>query len=27
MRGFEGVWFCRGVDIAHHWHSKFAIGG
>jgi allantoinase len=23
MRGFEGVWFCRGVDVAHHWHSNF----
>ncbi len=23
MRGFEGVWFCRGIDIAHHWHNNF----
>jgi peptidoglycan/xylan/chitin deacetylase (PgdA/CDA1 family) len=23
MRGFDGVWFCRGVDIAHHWRSRF----
>jgi allantoinase len=22
MRGFEGVWFCRGSDIAHHWAAK-----
>jgi allantoinase len=25
MRGFEGVWFCRGIDIARHWHSKFSL--
>jgi peptidoglycan/xylan/chitin deacetylase (PgdA/CDA1 family) len=23
MRGFEGVWFCRGIDIAHHWRLHF----
>ena len=23
MRGFEGVWFCTGKDIAEHWCSKF----
>ena len=23
MRRFEKVWFCRGLDIAHHWHSTF----
>jgi allantoinase len=23
MRGFDKVWFCRGVDIAQHWRSKF----
>jgi hypothetical protein len=23
MRGQEGVWFCRGIDIAEHWRSKF----
>jgi allantoinase len=27
MRGFERVWFCRGVDIAHHWRSKFPEKG
>ena len=21
MRSVEGVWFCRGIDIAHHWRS------
>ena len=23
MRRFEGVWFCRGIDIARHWHQHF----
>lgn len=23
MRRFEGVWFCRGIDIARHWHRHF----
>jgi peptidoglycan/xylan/chitin deacetylase (PgdA/CDA1 family) len=23
MRSFDRVWFCRGVDIAEHWRSKF----
>jgi peptidoglycan/xylan/chitin deacetylase (PgdA/CDA1 family) len=23
MRRFDDVWFCRGVDIAKHWHAKF----
>lgn len=23
MRNFDRVWFCRGVDIAHHWRNKF----
>jgi allantoinase len=27
MRGFDRVWYCRGVDIAHHWRSKFPIVG
>jgi peptidoglycan/xylan/chitin deacetylase (PgdA/CDA1 family) len=26
MRGVEGVWFCRGIDIAHHWRSTFPPG-
>jgi peptidoglycan/xylan/chitin deacetylase (PgdA/CDA1 family) len=21
MRGFKGVWFCRGTDIARHWRK------
>jgi allantoinase len=25
MRGREGVWFCRGVDIAQHWHATFPV--
>jgi allantoinase len=25
MRSFDGVWFCRGIDIAEHWQSKFPI--
>ena len=23
MRSVEGVWFCRGIDIAEHWYSTF----
>jgi len=23
MRRFDGVWFCRGVDIAQHWIKNF----
>jgi len=23
MHGFEGVWFCRGIDIAEHWFKHF----
>jgi allantoinase len=23
MRSVEGVWFCRGIDIAEHWHRTF----
>jgi peptidoglycan/xylan/chitin deacetylase (PgdA/CDA1 family) len=23
MRRREGVWFCRGIDIARHWHRHF----
>lgn len=23
MRGHEGVWFCRGIDVARHWHATF----
>ena len=23
MRGFAGVWFCRGIDIARHWRTHF----
>jgi allantoinase len=22
MRRFEAVWFCRGIDIAQHWHNR-----
>ena len=25
MRSFDRVWFCRGIDIAQHWHSKFPM--
>ncbi len=25
MRGFKGVWFCRGIDVAQHWHSNFSV--
>jgi putative urate catabolism protein len=23
MKGFDGVWFCRGIDIAQHWRAHF----
>jgi allantoinase len=23
MRRFEGVWFCRGIDVAEHWYRTF----
>jgi hypothetical protein len=23
MRSVEGVWFCRGIDIAEHWYRTF----
>ena len=23
MRGFDGVWFCTGTDIANHWRKNF----
>jgi hypothetical protein len=23
MCSFERVWFCRGIDVAEHWHRKF----
>lgn len=23
MRSHERVWFCRGIDVAHHWHQHF----
>ncbi|MEH2479823.1 peptidoglycan/xylan/chitin deacetylase (PgdA/CDA1 family) [Nitrobacteraceae bacterium AZCC 2146] len=26
MAGFEGVWFCRGIDIAQHWRTQFPPG-
>jgi allantoinase len=25
MRGFERVWFCRGIDIAEHWRRTFPL--
>jgi peptidoglycan/xylan/chitin deacetylase (PgdA/CDA1 family) len=25
MRGFDGVWFCRGIDVAQHWHRNFPV--
>ena len=25
MRGFKDVWFCRGIDVARHWHSNFSV--
>jgi peptidoglycan/xylan/chitin deacetylase (PgdA/CDA1 family) len=27
MRRFDGVWFCRGIDIARHWHGHFPPQG
>jgi len=23
VRGFDKVWFCRGIDVAHHWRQNF----
>ncbi|WP_424138486.1 polysaccharide deacetylase family protein [Roseomonas chloroacetimidivorans] len=23
MKRFEGVWFCRGIDVARHWNANF----
>jgi len=23
MAAFDGVWFCRGIDIAQHWRAHF----
>jgi putative urate catabolism protein len=23
MKGFDGVWFCRSIDIAQHWRKEF----
>ena len=25
MRGYQDVWFCRGIDIAQHWHRHFPV--
>jgi allantoinase len=25
MRSATGVWFCRGIDVAQHWHSNFPV--
>lgn len=25
IRSLDRVWFCRGIDIAEHWHSNFPI--
>jgi allantoinase len=25
MRSVEGVWFCRGIDIAEHWYKTFPV--
>jgi allantoinase len=25
MRGRDGVWFCTGADIAHHWRKEFPV--
>ena len=25
MRGFDGVWFCAGKDIAEHWRAHFPV--
>ena len=27
MRGFDGVWFCTGAEIAHHWRKEFPVAG
>jgi peptidoglycan/xylan/chitin deacetylase (PgdA/CDA1 family) len=27
MKSFEGVWFCRGIDIARHWRTHFPPTG
>ena len=27
MRAHDGVWFCRGIDIARHWHAHFSPPG
>lgn len=27
MKGFEDVWFCRGIDIAQHWRKEFPAKG
>jgi peptidoglycan/xylan/chitin deacetylase (PgdA/CDA1 family) len=27
MKGFDGVWFCRGIDIATHWREQFPPQG
>jgi allantoinase len=27
MRSFGGVWFCRGIDVAHHWRTHFKPRG
>lgn len=26
MRGFDDVWFCRGIDVAQHWRARFPPG-
>jgi hypothetical protein len=23
VKGFEKVWFCRGIDVARHWRQHF----
>lgn len=23
MKGFDGIWFCRCIDIAQHWRAHF----
>jgi allantoinase len=25
MQGVKDVWFCRGIDIAQHWHRHFPV--
>jgi allantoinase len=27
MQAHQGVWFCRGIDIARHWQAHFPPGG